>query len=1115
MAKAFAIAFKLGAKMDSTYASVFKKAEEIANKTAKLIKKTGKIPTPKTNEIPQKLPSKNNKHSPIDESLIKKSSKSIERNYNNAFKSIENSASKTISSITKTIAGIGSAVLGGIAVVDAVNTYKDFEQSMANTAAIAGVEKGTETYAKLEKAALDAGKATSKTAQEASDALGFMSLAGWSSEESMQGLMPILRLSEATGAELAGTSDLVTDSMSSLGLKVNDLSRYLDVAAKANNKSNQTATQLLEAYIGVGGVFKNFNTDITESSALLGVLANRGIKGSEAGNKMSATLVNLTKQSGESAEAMKKLGVKAYDSQGNFKGVTKVLEDLNGKTKNLTAQQRDNYFTMIAGKTQLDTLNALMSGLNTTNAEGVSELSALQTELENATGSLDTMAEAVNNTMTGAMARLDSAMDDFKINMVKQLEPAITPIINKIANTIPKITEAIVKTTTNAKNFGKAFVDGFKNMKSDGIVKAFFPMFEQAQTTLPSLFGEKIGNAMIGSLSRTMRKTDNVFEELKPRMPLIEFSAKYFADNFSIGVGKFLNGDSLSTAFSESLKGIQGILHQVFEDETGVVIFDNIKSGIDKVSNIIETVKTGFSEISNAYSESFGAISPEIKTFIDKIMGSFSKIDGDKLSIFSTAFNSIKDIIVEAAPIIADVISIAMDEISSLADGIATAMNGATPIINTAIGVLNSIALAVLKVGNFVTNNWSTIAPIVKGVALAIGTIKMVKLATDIGKATKAFALLKIAKIKDKAETIFLQALYIKDAVIKGTSTAATVAQTVATSAWSVICGIATAVTTGLAGAATFLAGAVAFLTSPIGLVILAIGAVIAIGVLLYKNWDKIKEYASMLGEKISEVFNNIKDYVVSSINSLAERFPVAFGLISAYLGSWIDSIKIVIENVKLVFSNIIDFFKNVFTGNWEAAWENVKNIFSGAFGALEAIAKAPLNAIITLINKAIDGLNGINIKLPDFMGGDSFGLDIPKIPMLAKGSNNTPDTFIAGEKGAELVTNRAGSKVFNALETGSIFKNLSSYENLNLTPNYNELPQSTLSSVTPINTNNSSSVIIQYNPIVNIDGESSDKENLKYLIQDALKKHIQEVKKIVIDTIGSIDDRKVRLSNE
>lgn len=1076
MAKAFEIAFKLAAKIDSKYSGVFKKAEKIASKcgtkisstytdvfkkaekiaskcgtkiistydgvskkvgeitskmasskyASKMIstydnvsKKVGKISklvkdayekekVKKNNNVDKKPISKDKKSNPIDESSSKKLSKNIKKIFTNSFDSIQNLANKTIEKVKKTIDTVGKVI----------NTYKDFEQSMTNTAVIAGVEKGTEIYSKLEKAALDAGKVTSKTAKESAKALGYMSLAGWSAEESIQGLLPILKLSEVTGAELAGTTDLITNSMSKMGIKTNQIARYLDIVAKANNKSNQTSMNLLEAYTSVGDVFKNLNIDITESSALFGVLASHNIKGATAGNKMSETLVNLTNQSGESSEAMKKLGVKAYDSQGNFKGVTKVLEDLNAKTKNLTKEQRNNYLTMIGGKSQLDTLNALMSGLNTTNAEGVNELAALQREFENATGSLDNMADAVNNTMTGAITRLNSAMDDFKINMVKQLEPIITPIINKIADSIPKITEAIVKTTTNAKNLGKAFTDGFKNMKSDGVVKAFFPMFEQAQATLPSLFGEKIGNAMIGSLSRTISKTDKVFEKLKPRMPLIEASAKYFTDNFSIGVGKFLNGDSLSTAFSESLKGLRGILNQVFEGGTGLVIFDNIKSGIDKVSKVIETVKTGFSEISKAYSESFGAIAPEIKTFIDKIMDAFGEIDDDTLSIFSTVFNSIKDIIVEVAPIIADVISIAMDRIGSIIDIVAIAVKMATPCIKSIIEFVKEFAKNVLEFVGSVVDNWDIIEPIIIGFGSA-----------------------------------FL--------IVSG-----------AIAIWSGVCGIATAVTTGLASATTFLAGAVTFLTSPIGLVILAIGAVIMIGVLLYKNWDKIKEYFS-------------------------EKFPGIF------------------ENIKLVFSNIIDFFKNIFTGNWQEAWENVKNIFSGAFGALEAIAKAPLNAIITLINKAIDGLNSINITLPDFMGGGNFGLNIPQIPMLAKGSNYTPDTFIAGEKGAELVTNRAGSKVFNALETGSIFKNLSNYDNLNLTQDYDTSTKSTMPSITPINTNNSSSVTIQYNPIVNIDGESSDKENLKYLIQDALKNHIQEVKKIVIDTIGSIHDRKVRLSNE
>jgi TP901 family phage tail tape measure protein len=367
----------------------------------------------------------------------------MNKSYGSVFSSATNIANKTLGAIKNVAGKMMSSVLSLSAVTDAIDVYKGFEQSMANAAAIAGVEKGTDAYNALERAALDAGKATSKTAEESADALSYMALAGWGAEDSIKGLMPILRLSEATQADLATTSDLVTDSMSALGLKVEDLGRFLDVSAAANNKSNQTAIHLLEAYIGAGGVFKSFNTDITESATLLGVMANRGIKGSEAGTKMSSVLINMTKKTGQSADALKTLGINAYDSEGKFKGITNVLMELNEKTKDLTEEKRNTLLQMIGGKTQLDTLNALLSSLNTVTADGSTELHALMGELENSEGALDTMATAINNTMTGAMYRLSSAVDDLKINLVDKLAPYITPIIDKIAAWLPTLTENI------------------------------------------------------------------------------------------------------------------------------------------------------------------------------------------------------------------------------------------------------------------------------------------------------------------------------------------------------------------------------------------------------------------------------------------------------------------------------------------------------------------------------------------------------------------------------------------------------------------------------------------------------------------------------------------------
>lgn len=366
------------------------------------------------------------------------------------FKTQLQGVNNTAGTMRKNFANVGKVVATGLVAgtvalgafgASAMKTYGEFEQSMANVAGISGITKTDEAYGKLEQAALEAGKKTTKSAKECADALGYMGLAGWNTEQQITGLMPILRMSEATQADLATTSDLVTDSMSALGIGTNKMTGYLDVLAQANNKSNQTATQLMEAYIGCGGTFNRFGTQIEESSALLGVLANRGMKGSEAGNSMQSLMINLTKKTGESAKAMKELGISAYDGQGKFKGVTNVLKELNEKTKKMDDSQRDMYLTMIGGKTQLTTLNHLMGGLNTTNAEGVNEYEALFKALKQSDGALDTMADTMTNTYEGALARARSALDDFKIKGIKQLEPYITKAINWFAEKLPAATE--------------------------------------------------------------------------------------------------------------------------------------------------------------------------------------------------------------------------------------------------------------------------------------------------------------------------------------------------------------------------------------------------------------------------------------------------------------------------------------------------------------------------------------------------------------------------------------------------------------------------------------------------------------------------------------------------
>ena len=275
--------------------------------------------------------------------------------------------------------------------------------------------------------------------------------------------------------DLATCSDLVTDSLSALGLQVNDLGDYLDVAAMANNKSNQTAQMLMEAYIAVGGTMKNLNVPIQESAAALGVLANRGIKGSEAGTALNAVINNLTTGTGQAGKMMDKLGISAFDSNGKFIGLAETIRVVDEATKDMTEEQRNAALAALGGKEHIDALNDLISGLNTTTADGRSEWEALTDDLYNADGALSTMAATVTDTLKGAISIFGSAMDDMKIRLAQTFAPAAKDAINAVSAVIPSITDRIAAAGTAFVEYALPKVEAF------------------AQNCVPAL--EKVGGA--------------------------------------------------------------------------------------------------------------------------------------------------------------------------------------------------------------------------------------------------------------------------------------------------------------------------------------------------------------------------------------------------------------------------------------------------------------------------------------------------------------------------------------------------------------------------------------------------------------------------------------------
>ena len=323
----------------------------------------------------------------------------------------------------KKIGKAGAVAMGTISAAalmagkKAVDVGMDFDKAMSSWK---GTAKATEAEFNIAReAAMKYGRETTKTATESANALEYMALAGWSVGDSVKALPSVLKLSEATNLDLARTSDLVTDSMSATGEVIGEngenLQRFLDVATTANNKSNQTAEQLMEAWIQTGGVFKGLKVDIEDSATALGVLANRGIKGSEAGTALNAIMINLTTGAGQAGKAMQKLGVSAFEN-GKFKGLKQTLTEVRDKLAGMTEEEQNYYKARIGGKHHIDAFTHLLNGLDAVK-DGQKEWDSLNESLRNANGSLQQMAATKMDNLWGDTKILQSAMQDLGIKV--------------------------------------------------------------------------------------------------------------------------------------------------------------------------------------------------------------------------------------------------------------------------------------------------------------------------------------------------------------------------------------------------------------------------------------------------------------------------------------------------------------------------------------------------------------------------------------------------------------------------------------------------------------------------------------------------------------------------
>lgn len=269
-----------------------------------------------------------------------------------------------LSSKLGTAAKVGGAAVAaaGTAVVafgkSSVDAGMSFDAAMAQVAATSG--KSVSEITDLRDFAQEMGSKTSFSATQAAEALNYMALAGYDANTSMDMLPTVLNLAAAGGMDLASASDMVTDAQTALGLSIDDTSRMVDQMAKASSTTNTSVSQLGEALLTVGANARDIKGGTSELSTVFGVLADNGIKGTEAGTHFRNIMLAMNPTTDAATAAWKKLGVQAYDSEGNLRSLDDIFLDLNKSMEGMTDQEKQYILSSMFNKTDLAAVNSLL-----------------------------------------------------------------------------------------------------------------------------------------------------------------------------------------------------------------------------------------------------------------------------------------------------------------------------------------------------------------------------------------------------------------------------------------------------------------------------------------------------------------------------------------------------------------------------------------------------------------------------------------------------------------------------------------------------------------------------------------------------------------------------------
>ena len=327
------------------------------------------------------------------------------------------------------------AVLGiSVGLKDTIDTYKDFEAAMSQVKAVSGAT-GSE-FDKLTAKAKEMGATTKFTATQSAEAFNYMAMAGWDSQQMLDGIEGILNLAAASGEDLGTTSDIVTDALTAFGLKAGDAAHFSDVLAQSAASANTNVSMMGESFKYVAPIAGAMKYSVEDTSLALGLMANASVKGSMAGTSLKTALANMAAPTDKMATAMKKYGISLTDSNGNMKTLKGVLDNLRSSLGGLSETEKTAAASTIFGK---EAMSGMLAIINATE----SDYNKLADSINNADGAASRMSDTMLDNLEGSITLLQSAMDGVKISFGERLSPYVRGIADWLTDQMPNIEQGL------------------------------------------------------------------------------------------------------------------------------------------------------------------------------------------------------------------------------------------------------------------------------------------------------------------------------------------------------------------------------------------------------------------------------------------------------------------------------------------------------------------------------------------------------------------------------------------------------------------------------------------------------------------------------------------------